>query len=156
MAISLSTRQAYSEVEVFLSLLEDEQINKVPKQLIKLFQEEKDYNYKKIIDPSKPIKDQDLKEETLAIISLLNLEYWCDDEQEKERLRKTYYNNQKAYEEVFQITFDPDKIFKKDYKTNEMQDNDNTENIGTNLITFQRETIVRKIIRIIKRIFNSK
>lgn len=147
MAVSLSTRQAYSEVEQFLSLLEEEQINKIPKQLRELFKEEKDYNYKKIIDPNQPIKDQNLKGETLAIIALLNLEYWCEDEQEKERLRKVYSNNEKAYEEVFQIAFDPDKVFNK---STERSDSYSQEK--SSVIPY-KESFVRKIINKIKDLF---
>ena len=33
MSISISTRQAYSEVDEFLELLSDEQINKIPQKL---------------------------------------------------------------------------------------------------------------------------
>ena len=113
MIIADNIRKAYSEVDEFLSLLNEEQINKVPKQLRELFKEEKDHNYRKGIDIDKPIKDQSLMEETLAIIALLNLEFWCEDENEKERLRKIYAKNEKTYEEVFQISFDADKIFNK-------------------------------------------
>ena len=33
-----------------------------------------------------PIAKQLLKTETLSIIALLNLQYWCEDEREKARL----------------------------------------------------------------------
>ena len=140
MSVSLTTRQAYSEVDEFLSLLGEEQINKVPKQLRELFREEKDHNYTKNINPNTPIKDQNLMEETLAIIALLNLEYWCEDEQEKERLRKIYSNNEKAYNEVFQIAFDPNKIFNKQSETA-----DSYSKEETNVIPY-KESFIKKII----------
>ena len=34
------------------------------------------------------IENQKLKEETLGIIALLNLQYWCEDENEKKRLKE--------------------------------------------------------------------
>ena len=76
------------------------------------FKEEKDKEYKKQIDSEIPIKDQNLKSETLAIIAMLNLQYWCEDEQEKERLKKVYAQNEKIYQEALQIKFNPDNIFK--------------------------------------------
>ena len=75
MGVSINTRQAYSEIDEFLGLLSDEQRNKIPKKLREFFKEEKDQEYKKGINPNIAIKNQDLKEETLGIIALLNLQY---------------------------------------------------------------------------------
>lgn len=85
-------------------------------KLREFFKEEKDKEYKKQIDSEIPIKDQNLKSETLAIIAMLNLQYWCEDEQEKERLKKVYAQNEKIYQEALQIKFNPDNIFKKSSK----------------------------------------
>ena len=113
MRVSINTRQAYSEIDEFLRLLSIEKRNKVPQKLRELFKQERDREYIKWIDPSIAIKEQNLKEETLALIALLNLQYWCEDEAEKARLQKVYSNNEKAYEEMLQVKFNPDDIFKK-------------------------------------------
>ena len=60
------------------------------------FNQEKDEEYIKRINPDIPIKDQALNEETLAIIAWLNLEYWCQDENEKKRLREIYERNEQS------------------------------------------------------------
>jgi len=150
MSISINTRRAYSEVDEFINLLTSEQINKLPKQLKELFNEEKDHNYMKGINPSIPIKDQALMEETLAIIALLNMEFWCEDENEKERLRKVYANNEKTYEEVFQISFDADKIFNKTVEMN------TSERYEVKDVIPYKESFIKRIISKIKRIFNVK
>ena len=93
MVVSINTRQAYSEIDEFLGLLTEEQRNEIPKKLREFFKEKKDKEYVKNIDTSIPIKDQNLKEETLAIIALLNLQYWCKDETEKKRLQTIYAQN---------------------------------------------------------------
>ena len=113
MGISINTRQAYSEIDEFLRLLSVEQRNKVPQKLRELFKQEKDKEYIKRIDSLIPIKEQNLKEETLAIIALLNLHYWEEDEEEKERLQKVYSKNEKIYQEMLKEKFNPDNIFKK-------------------------------------------
>ena len=79
MGVSINTRQAYSEVDEFLGLISNEHRNKIPKKLREFFREEKDTNYIKGINPNVPIKNQKLKEETLGIIALLNLQYWYGD-----------------------------------------------------------------------------
>lgn len=95
MSISIKTRQAYAEIDIFLELLNEEQKNQVPQKLREFFKREKAQEYKKIIYPDIPIKDQNFSKETLGLIALLNLEYWCKDEQEKQRLEKIYEKNEK-------------------------------------------------------------
>lgn len=98
MYISLATRQAYSEIDAFLRVLDDSTVNKIPLKLREFFEREKDKNYIKEISADIPISEQNLKKETLAIIALLNLKYWCEDEEEKARLKKIYEENEKKYQ----------------------------------------------------------
>lgn len=121
MGISKNTRQAYSEIDEFLSLLTEEQIKKIPLKLRDFFKKEKDQEYKKGINPNIPIKDQSLKSETLAIIAMLNLQYWCEDEQEKERLKNVYAQNEKIYQEQLREVYNINEIFKKEKKLKNKQ-----------------------------------
>ena len=88
--LSISTRQAYAEIDSFIELLSDENKNKIPNELRIYFKVRRDYNYTKEINPDIPLKDQNLKRETLALIALLNLKYFCEDDAEKERLINIY------------------------------------------------------------------
>lgn len=142
MGVSINTRQAYSEVDEFLGLISNENRNKIPKKLREFFKEEKDINYIKGINPNVPIKNQELKEETLGIIALLNLQYWCEDENEKRRLKEVYAKNEKIYQEHLQVQFNPNEIFKK------------REPIKENVsIVEYKETIIKKLINKIKNMF---
>lgn len=143
MGVSVRTRQAYSEIYEFLGLLSDEQRDKIPQKLRGFFKEERDTNYIKGINPTEPIKNQNLKEETLGIIALLNLQYWCEDENEKQRLKEVYAKNEKVYQEMLQVAFNPDDIFKK-RTPNAEKEQEQSEN--TQLVEYKEP--------IIKRIFN--
>ena len=136
------TRQAYSEIDEFLGLLSEEQRNEIPKKLRDFFKEEKDQEYFKNIDKDIPIKDQNLKEETLAIIALLNLQYWCEDENEKKRLKEVYAKNEKRYQEYLQVQFNPNEIFKKKEPTQE----------SLSIVEY-KESIIKKLVNKIKNIF---
>lgn len=149
MGVSINTRQAYSEIDEFLGLLDDEQINKIPLKLREFFKKEKDSNYKKVINPNEPIKSQNLKEETLGLIALLNLQYWCEDEQEKERLKRAYAQNERVYQEMLQIAFNPDDIFKK--RTANIE-NKQEQMENTQMIEY-KESFIKKLISKIKKIF---
>lgn len=142
MGVSINTRQAYSEVDEFLGLISNENRNKIPKRLRQFFKEEKDINYIKKINPNVPIKNQELKEETLGIIALLNLQYWCDDENEKKRLKEVYAKNEKLYQEHLQAQFNPNEIFKKKEHIKE----------SVSIVEY-KESIIKKLINRIKNIF---
>ena len=149
MGVSVRTRQAYSEIDEFLGLLSDEQRNKIPQKLREFFREEKDENYIKGISLTEPIKNQNLKEETLGIIALLNLQYWCEDENEKQRLKEVYAKNEKIYQEMLQVSFNPDDIFKKKNNNTENQQ----ERIENTQIIEYKESFIKMIIGKIKKIF---
>lgn len=107
--LSTATRQAYTEIDNFIELLDENERNKIPERLRTFFKREKDNNYKKEIDINIPIQYQNLKQETLAIIAILNLEYWCEDKEEKLRLKRIYFNNEEKYQkdlrEKYNFTF---------------------------------------------------
>ena len=113
MTISINTREAYAEVDNFIECLDSCDKNKVPESIRKYFKKEKSKNYNKIIDVYQPIKDQNLKDETLAIIAMLNLKYWCDDEEEKKRLMTIYSENEKKYQNELKEKYDIEKIFEE-------------------------------------------
>ena len=145
MEISINTRQAYCEVDEFLNIISVESKNKVPEYLREFFNKEKDETYIKRIIPSIPIKEQSLKEETLAIIAWLNLEYWCQDEDEKKRLKEVYENNEKKYNELVQVEFSPNEVFKQKEHTT-------TSNIP---IVKNKESNIKRLVSRLKSIIES-
>ena len=86
--MNIETRQAYSEVNKFLELIGEEMSNKIPLKLRDFFKRERDKNYIPVINIHIPIKEQNLKRKTIAIIAGLNLQYWCKEERKQELLEK--------------------------------------------------------------------
>lgn len=147
MVIKDNIRMAYSEVDEFIELLPEDIKQKIPQNLRRIFKEEKDKNYVKKIAQNIPIKKQNLLEETLAIIAMLNLDYICEDEDEKERLREVYENNEKKYQKLFQMDFNDNEIFGKiDY--NKKQEK--------NIVIIKKQTMFQKLVSKVKSIFNKK
>lgn len=147
MYISENTRQTYTEIDNFIELLDEYNKNKIPIKLRELFKIEKDKHYIKNINPNKPIDEQNLKEETLALIAMLNLQYWCEDEKEKARLKQVYLNNEKKYQEGLIEKYNSDDIFKKK-KENKLEE--------TAITVVQEEKWYQKIFNIIRRLFKRK
>lgn len=149
MNLSLNTRQAYSEVHEFLELLSEEQRQKIPEIQRALFENERDKEYVKNIDISIPLKEQGLKEETLAILALLYLQYWCEDEEEKEQLKAIYAKNEAVYQSMLSQKYNSKDIFnkKEDYSI---------ENNNEIQISDSEQTFLKKILNKIMKLFHAK
>lgn len=149
MYISESTRKAYTEVDNFIELLDEYHKNKIPKKLREFFKNEKEEKYIKNIYRNIPIKEQNLLQETLSIIAFLNLQYWCDDEEEKKRLRKIYTENEKTSMKQMRIKYDINNIFKERRK--EVIEEENKDNVA--MIRY-KDSLIQRIINKIKKIFS--
>lgn len=145
--LSVNTRQAYAEIDSFIDLLDEYNKNKIPEKLREYFKNEKDEKYIKKINPNQSIQRQNLKEETLALIAMLNLQYWCENEDEKERLKKIYAQNEKKYQDIIQEKYNIDNIFKKN---EEIIENKQEQKNDMQIVVYKNSTLKR----IIKKILN--
>ena len=147
MESDIQTKQTYAELDEFLELLYEKTRNEVPTKLRDFFKKEKDNNYHKGINPDIPIKEQNLKKETLALIALLNLQYWCKDEKEKERLKQVYTSNENKYQEELRERYNPDKIFKN---TNDKKAKENVT-----LVEVKEAKWYKKLFNFFRKLFRS-
>lgn len=145
MNVSFQTRQAYAELDTFIELLDDSLKNKIPTKLIEFLKREKDLSYVKNININIPIKEQNLKRETLSLIALINLEYLCEDENEKARLNEIYKKNEVEYKEHMKEKYNLNFLIKEEDKTTKEE-----------IIEYKKESWYMKIIRKVKKLFSSK
>ncbi len=153
--LSVNTRQAYTEIDNFIELLDEYNRNKVPKKLREYFKKEKDNTYTKTINPNIPIKEQNLKEETLALIAMLNLQYWCEDEEEKRRLKKIYSDNEIKHQQKLREMYNPEDVFKTKQKQEQIENEISSEEIQENvaMVEYKKETFIEKIKKFFAKIF---
>ena len=107
-----SIKEAYWEVDKILSLMKKEDVLKIPEPIREIFKNKKSKTYQKQISNEKPLKDQNLKKETLEILAILNYNFWCKEENRKKKLIQKYYNNEIEYQKQLREKYNPDKIFK--------------------------------------------
>lgn len=93
-----STMEAYAEVDAILDFMDEKYRREIPKKLRILFKEKKAKDYRKSIVSNKPLIEQNLSEETLAILAVLHYNYWCKDEKRKKELLEKYSENEKIYQ----------------------------------------------------------
>lgn len=134
--------KAYSEVDKILSFMEIRYVEKVPKKMREMFKNEKLQDYEPNIDKNIPLEEQQLERKTLAILAMLNLNYWCENEEEKEELIRAYSNNDKKRNEELREKYNPDNIFKNKNKEREVEQI--TEEI-TAIAEYKKENFIKKL-----------
>ncbi|MBR2240295.1 MAG: hypothetical protein IJ890_02780 [Clostridia bacterium] len=141
--------KAYKEVVEILKYVPKESINKIPQTMLDTFNSKMDNTYKFSIDINKSFEEQELLEETKAILANIFRDYWATPYQKERIQARERYDWQKIEEEK-KNNYNYD-IFKKDNKI----DNKENESVENNLpIEVKKEHFYNKIIIFFKKIFN--
>ncbi len=141
---------AYKQLITILNNMEPEYKEKIPKKLMKLFEENSAEDYEFHLDLTRPLQEQELNSKTLALLAMLNLNYWCETEEEKQELIKHYTENERKYQEELRKKYNTDNIFQKNNKENKQEE---TTEQQVALVE-HRESVIRKLINKIKSIFH--
>ncbi len=96
--VSIEYSEAIVEVLEILQYSDDNIIEKIPKKLIEFWQRNKSTTYKPNLDHSKSINEMNLKKKTKSIISMIYLNYLCDNE-EKNNIELILKDNEEKYQQ---------------------------------------------------------
>lgn len=143
---------AYAEVDEILNLLEDTYIEKVPEKVRNFFKEERDNEYKIEIDIQRPLIEQKLKRETLVLLAILNLNYWCESEEEKQEFLNELAENEKEKQEL-EERYNPDNLFKNKIKGN--IENDTSEE-NSQMVEYKKQNFVQVLLHKIMKFFKRR
>lgn len=85
---------------------------------------------------------------------MLNLQYWCEDENEKERLKNVYAKNENLYQEKLKNKYNLDNIFKNRKKEETIpESNISKENA---IIEYKEQNFIQRLFEKIKHLFKRK
>lgn len=145
--MSMNDSDIFSEVYEYLNIIEKEYYNRLPKKIIDFFEINRNNQYTPKYDAKLPIKEQIHSKKTLAIIALLDLNYWCDSESEKQEIREKIKNNESEYQKCLNEKYNIKDVFKNRKKQDGKKEIEETKE----LIKYKKENFIRKIWnRIIK------
>ena len=131
---------SYTEVSYILDILGATYKNKLPTKILDLIYKNRNSNYE--------FDEKNIIINTLIIISILNLKYWENNEDEKIKLKKLYARNEKKYQDKIN-EYKKEDWLKKDKKTEKM------EAVKEMSLTVTKDkSIWNKIKKFIKNIFN--
>ena len=148
--MDIDQTEAYREVLVILDNMEDEYKNKVPQELINFFKrnEAKEYVFK--LDNSIPLTEQKIKEKTLSLLAILNLNYQCSTDERKELIKK-YSDNERKFREEVDIKYHVDELLRKyDIKHKDIEEKATIDN---KVPVKYKESLLQRLINKIKKIF---
>lgn len=149
--ITKEKRAAYVEVLEILNFMEDKYVKKIPEEVLEFFERNKLEDYVFKYDLTKELEEQNLNSNTLAILAMLNLNYWCEDEAKRQELKELYMDNQKKYDELLKVDFDPNRIFNTIKKT-EFEEPEQTQIA----VMENKEPFLKRILDKIKKVLKIK
>ena len=137
--------EAFTEVNEILKNFNKDLLKKIPKEFIENIKENMSTTYKVIYDNTKSLNEQNIKQETRAILSIIYRDYICD----KETKEKIIQKDRKEWLEL-------EEKKKEEYKNTELFKSPiKNQNISNDkyLKVVEKQNIIIKIIEKIKEIW---
>lgn len=131
------------EVDEVLNQISPKYVMQIPENIRKFIRENRDKEYMWKYDKTKDFKDQNINEDTLALLAYLNTEYMLNEEQRKVIKQIYYLNQQKSEREK-----------EKKYNSN-IQFKNKDKKVETELVKYN-DSLFKKLKAIIQKIFHLK
>ena len=146
------TMQAYTEIDCILSNMPSEYVLKVPEKLREKFKKEKDPKYIFRLKEINSLNEHNLNHKTRALLAMLKYNYWCKNQEEKEKLAERFNENQRKYVEYIREIYNPNDIFKKKYKIQE----EKVINQNISIIEYKESNFFEKLLNRIMKFLHIK
>lgn len=146
--VSVAYSEAAVEVLDVLKHTRKEDVDKIPRKFIEFLENNKSETYIANLDHTKTIKEMNLKPKSQALLGLIYLKYWADEEGKK-AFKNRARENEIKYQEELREKYNTDNLFKN--KKEIIRDEKIKEEMA--LQTIQHETFIQRIINKIKGIF---
>lgn len=151
--MNVQTQKIYSEVYSVLNLLGENYIKKLPTSLFNMIKEEKGEDYNPEYDSKISLEQQNIRRETLSMIALFHLNYWCSSDEEKNELKTLFKNNEEKHQAEIREKYNPDNLLKNKNQTTIQQSHVIQNNVA---LVPVKENFITKLIKKLKNIFHIK
>ena len=144
--------KAYKEVIEILNFVPKESVDKIPQSMLYTFNVKMDRGYNFKVDINKGFEEQELLNETKAILANIFKDYWATPYQKKRIEAKEKYDRQKI-EEKKKAKYNPN-IFNKNKIQNDAINGQQEKKINNLPIEIKKERFYNKILKFLKKIFH--
>ena len=145
--VNTQLKESISETLDILQHMDNVYIEKIPKEFTNFLYQNKSTDYIPNLDHTKKINEMNLKEQTKDLLAIIYMMYWCSEEERAEYI-ELLQKNEKKYQNEINEKYNPDKLF-----SSKNIESDKQENLP---VEIKEKSIFKKIIAIIKKIFNFK
>lgn len=142
---------AFAEVYEIISYLNNEEYNKIPKEVINAISENRNKEYEYWLDESIPLEEQEMLPETKAILFNLFRDYLAYPWQ-KEKIIKMQKEERLKREEIKRKKYNPNDIFNKEVK----KDINKKITENNNILVKHKESLYDKIINFFRKFVKMK
>ena len=146
--VSREYSEAIAETLDILEHTQKSDVDKIPEKFMEFLKENASKTYKPQLDYTKKIKDMNLKDKTIGILSIINKKYWCND-QERKIFEEKLKENEITYQQILNEQYATSDLF-KDKKLSE-----EANEISINLTEYAdkkwHQKLFEKILRIFRR-----
>lgn len=142
-------KNAYAEVYTILQELNEEEYNKIPPEVIKTIEANRNEEYEYELDDELELKDQPMLSETKAILFNLFRDYLATPEQKAKIIRMQNEARQKN-------ELKKQQMYNTDVFANKPKENQSSNNNETMQIVEYKENFFKKILNKIKSFFIKK
>ena len=81
-----------SEIYEILKNIEKNKVMKIPSEILEMIKEHRNPNLKVNINWNEPLENQNLNKDTINLLGWINLNFWAETEEERDRLIKLFYS----------------------------------------------------------------
>ncbi len=145
--MTMNKKKSYVEILEILKYMDEVYVDKIPKKLIEFFEENKEKNYSFKYNSAVELEKQNLNDNTLALLAMLNLNYWCESEEHKKELIAKYNDNEQKHQEELRKKYNLDNIFKRCNQEKSIEENIVKEEVA---MVAYKDSILKKFIKKIK------
>lgn len=149
--VEVEYKKAYKEILEILKYMSEEDVNKIPKEMLELFIQNANRDYEFQYNPDKTLQEQNVSKKARYIIAILFRDYWATELQREKIIKKEESDMQKIEEEL-RKKYNTDNLFKKNDVVKERNDDIEIKE----LIEYKEDNIFRKILSKIISLFNKK
>ena len=148
--VNIEYANAYSEVLEVLNHMSKEDYNKIPKDMLEMFQTNCNNEYQFRYDLNKEFEEQGISKRAKLILAILFRDYWATPYQKEKIIAKQNYERQKLEQQKFE-KYNPERLFE-----NKRQPIiEEVKNISS-MIEVKKEKWYQMIFKVIKNLFKRK
>ena len=137
--------KAYTELLEVLKHVSSSSLNKIPKENLEMYNQNKDKNYKYEYNSKLEFEQQQMSKLTRILIANIYIQYWASEE-ERNRIKQMDKNELDQMEIEKRNMYNPDDLFSNRKKENKIE--------KESLAIINKKNIIERIVEKIKQILN--